>query len=127
MVEEVVVGTQTTSRTETIHDEVRNTVVDVDKNNAGMIAAALSTTDRTPDYRSHYQSHLALMGGTYDDYEPAYQYGYTLRSDPRYSGRSWDEVEMDAQRDWSGRYPASAWEKSKAAIKHGWESMTGQR
>jgi len=119
VVEEVTVGTQATTRTETVSDQLRSTVVDVQNDTAA-----------GTDYRSHYQTHLASLGGSYDDYAPAYQYGSTLRADPRYAGRSWDEVESDAQRDWSSRYPdsgTSAWERMKLAVRHGWESVTGQR
>lgn len=122
VVEEVTVGTEASTRTETISDQVRNTVVEVDKTGSGM--------GSSPDYRSHYQANLSSLGGTYEDYEPAYQYGSTLRSDPRYADRSWDEVEADAQSDWVSRHPgdgASTWEKTKAAVRHGWEAMTGRR
>ena len=122
VVEEVVVGKQATSRTETISDQVRNTVVDVE--NAGNDRAA---SQGAMDYRSHYEANLAGAGGTFEDYEPAYRYGGALRSDARYANRSWNEVEADAQRDWSSRYPNSGWEQVKQAAKHGWESMTGRR
>lgn len=122
VVEEVVVGTEATTRTETISDQLRSTVVEVDKTGSGVGMSS-------PDYRSHYQSNMSSLGGTYEDYEPAYQYGSTLRSDPRYANRSWDEVEADAQRDWTSRHPdgMSTWEKTKMAVRHGWESMTGRR
>lgn len=125
VVEEVVVGTQASTRTETISDQVRNTVVEVDKTGASTAADGMAS----PDYRSHYQSNMSSLGGTYEDYAPAYQYGSTLRSDPRYANRSWDEVEADAQSDWTSRNPdgASTWGKAKMAVKHGWESMTGRR
>ena len=131
VVEEVVVGTEASTRTETVTEQLRNTVVDVDKGNAKTINMGMST-DRgmaEPDYRSHYQANMASMGGSYDDYAPAYQYGYSLRSNPRYAERSWDEVEADARDDWTRRNPAgnSTWEKTKQAVRHGWESMTGQR
>jgi stress response protein YsnF len=131
VVEEVVVGTEASTRTETISDQVRNTVVEVDK--TGTSGNAMTGTGMTGnDYRSHYQSNMSSMGGTYEEYEPAYQYGSTLRSDPRYANRSWEDVEADAQRDWASRSSTSGtggstWEKSKQAIKHGWESMTGRR
>jgi len=122
VVEEVVVGKQATSRTETISDQVRNTVVDVE--NAGNDPAA---SQGAMDYRSHYETNLAGAGGTFEDYEPAYRYGSTLRSDARYANRSWNEVEAEAQRDWSSRYPNSGWEQVKQAARHGWESVTGRR
>jgi uncharacterized protein (TIGR02271 family) len=121
VVEEVTVGKQATTRTETVTDQVRNTVVDVEK------TGQTSATGMPADYRNHYQSNMASMGGSYEDFEPAYQYGSTLRSDSRYANRSWDEVQADAQRDWTSRNPGSSWEKAKMAVKHGWESMTGQR
>jgi len=111
------------TRTETVSEQVRNTVVDVDKSGDGTPGTA------GPDYRSHYAANRASLDGAYEDYEPAYQYGSSLRSDPRYANRSWDEVEADARNDWSNRYPtgASTWEQTKQAVRHGWESMTGRR
>ena len=127
VVEEVVVGTEASTRTETIKEQLRNTVVDVDKGDAGTINMGMDMGK--PDYRSHYQANMASMGGSYEDYAPAYQYGSTLRSDPRYANRSWDDVEADAHTDWTSRNPNgnSTWENTKQAIRHGWESMTGQR
>ena len=124
VVEEVVVGTQATTRTETVTGEVRNTVVDID-NSAKNSAADMQAG--APDYRSHYERTFASAGGSFDEYEPAYKYGSTLRSDTRYASRSWTDVEADAQRDWSGRNPNSSWERVKDAVRHGWETVTGQR
>ena len=121
VVEDVTVGTQPMTRTETVSDQVRNTVVDVEKAGQG------SATGMPADYRNHYLSNTAAMGGSYEDYEPAYRYGSTLRSDSRYADRAWDDVETDAQRDWTSHNPSGSWEKAKLAVKHGWESMTGQR
>ena len=125
VVEEVVVGTEASTRTETIKEQLRNTVVDVDKGHAGTINMGMDDSD----YRTHYQANMASMGGSYDDYAPAYQYGSTLRADPRYANRSWADVEADAHTDWTSRNPNgnSTWENTKQAIRHGWESMTGQR
>lgn len=123
VVEEVVVGSESSTRTETVSEQVRNTVVDVDKRGDGTPGTA------APDYRSHYAANRASLNGAYEDYEPAYQYGSSLRADPRFANRSWDEVEADARNDWSNRYPtgASTWEQTKQAVRHGWESMTGRR
>lgn len=125
VVEEVVVGKQANTRTETVSDQVKNTVVEVDRDEASTEMASQGS----PDYRTHYQANMASMGGTYEDYQPAYEYGSKMRSDPRYATRSWTDVELDAQSDWGSRNTngGSTWEKSKEAIKHGWESMTGRR
>lgn len=113
VVEEVSVGRQATTHTETVSDQVRSTVVDIENTAAASL----------PDYRSHYQAHLATLGGRYEDYEPAYRYGSMLRSDARYAQRSWDEVASDAQRDWASRYPGTPWERAKEAVHHGWETV----
>ena len=123
VVEEVVVGTQATTRTETISDQVRSTVVDVEK--TGEDNSLNQGTQGTPDYRSHYQANLANTGASYEDYEPAYRYGYGMRTDSRYANRAWNDVEGEAQRDWSSHNPNGNWEKFKLAVKHGWDSMTG--
>ena len=81
--------------------------------------------DDDADYRAHWQANYAKSGGRYEDYAPAYGYGSELRSSGRYEGRSWDDVEPDARRDWESRYPDSAWERFKESVRHGWERLTG--
>jgi hypothetical protein len=79
-------------------------------------------------YRSHWTSNYGTTGGNYDDYAPAYSYGSQMRSDSRYQGRQWDDVEPSLRSDWETRYPgsggASTWEKMKAAVRHGWDKVT---
>jgi uncharacterized protein (TIGR02271 family) len=116
VVEEVRVGTETTTNRETVTDTVRSTEVQVDRGDAGGADA----------YRSHYTSNFADQG-SYEDFEPAYTYGRGLRSDARYADRDWDSIEADARSDWSTRNPGSSWERFKAAVRHGWETATGQR
>jgi stress response protein YsnF len=136
VVEEVVVGTHVDTRQQTISDNVRNTVVEVQRGDAGTggtsagrIGAGMESgsmgQERSAGYRTHFENNLAANGGRYEEYEPAYAYGSQLRSDSRYANRSWDDVEADASQNWSTQHPGSTWEKAKAAVKHGWESMTG--
>jgi uncharacterized protein (TIGR02271 family) len=142
VVEEVSVGKTATERTEQVTDSVRKTVVDVQNDGrrtaAGVTGSMVGTTadnmaatntsaDYDDDFRSDWNTRYASMGGTYDDYAPAYRYGSTLGADTRYKGRSWDEIESGARSDWQTRYPDSSWENFKAAVRHGWERVTGQR
>jgi hypothetical protein len=73
-------------------------------------------------YQSHFDANYASGGGQWQDYEPAYRYGDELRSDTRYTGRAWDEVEPDLRSDWAARN-AGPWEKFKGAIRHAWERV----
>jgi hypothetical protein len=58
---------------------------------------------------------------------PAYEHGYRSASDPRYRGRSWSDVENDLRTDYERSYPNGAWEKTKDAVRYGWEKVTGKR
>ncbi|KGF82912.1 hypothetical protein IA69_04050 [Massilia sp. JS1662] len=85
----------------------------------------------TPDfddddrYRSHWNDNYSSLGGSYDDYAPAYRYGSDMRRDAKYRNRDWDDVESDLRTDWETRNPGtSTWEKFKAAVRHGWDKIT---
>jgi uncharacterized protein (TIGR02271 family) len=123
VVEEVVVGKSATTNTQKVSDTVRETVVDVERDGGTTRSGAMS--GYSTDWRSDYDTNYASLGGRYEDYEPAYQYGSTLASDTRYSGRAWNDIEADARRDWETRYPGNSWDRFKAAVRHGWDRMTG--
>lgn len=113
VVEEVVVGKEVQERTEQISDTVRHTEVDIER------LAGQADDDY---YRSHWQSNYA-SSGSYDDFVPAYSYGNSMAGSDQYRGRRWDEVEPTLRTDWESRYPDSAWERVKAAVRHGWERV----
>jgi uncharacterized protein (TIGR02271 family) len=120
VVEEVVVGKEVSQRQENIQDTVRHTEVEVQPLQG-------SALDDDTYYRNDWQTNYASLGGTYDDYAPAYRYGYDMRNDARYQGRNWDDVESDLRSDWDTRYGSSGsstWERMKAAVRSGWNRMT---
>lgn len=100
VVEEVVVGKNVSERTETVRDSVRKQQVQVEQ------MGAQGTT------------------GTND---PAFDYGYQMASDPRYQGRSYAEVEDALKTDYLRTHPGTTWDRVSAAIRNGWERVTGQR
>jgi uncharacterized protein (TIGR02271 family) len=118
VVEEVRVGKTVEQRTERISDTVRSTEVEVENLPGGRVGAF-----DTDYYRNDFNTNLASLGGRYEDYEPAYRYGHSLRTDPRYAGRDWDTIEADVRRDWDTRYPGGTWDRMKAAVRHGWERV----
>ena len=124
VVEEVVVGKTATSTTQEINDTVRKTVVDVERDGQAGVTGSTGTMDFRDDFKTRYAS---TTGAKYEDYAPAYQYGSTLAGDQRYTNRSWDEIETSARSDWQTRYPGSDWERFKAAVRHGWERVSGRR
>ena len=102
--EEVVVGKETTERTQTIRDNVRRTEVRVDP-----IAGSDAGT------------------ATGSETGAGYAYGSRMAGDPRFTGRSWDEAESDLRVDYMRNNPTSRWDEAKAEIRRGWDKVTGRR
>jgi len=117
--EEVVVGKETTQRTETVRDNVRRTEVEVEQLNQG--------NDYSADFRQDWQNRYANSGEAYETYQPAYDYGYRSASDPRYRGRDWSDVEETLRTDYMRNNPNSSWDRMKGAVRYGWERVTGKR
>jgi uncharacterized protein (TIGR02271 family) len=127
VVEEVVVGKEVSQRQENIQDTVRRTEVEVENLAAGRTSMRGSSMDDDSYFRNDWQTNYSSLGGSYDDYAPAYSYGSKMRSDSRYQNRHWDDVESDLRSDWESRYGSSGsstWEKMKAAIRRGWDKVT---
>jgi uncharacterized protein (TIGR02271 family) len=121
VVEEVVVNKDVQERTETVRDTVRRKDVEVEQVNGGNGYGSFDRYDA--GFRSNWQQNYANSGYTYEQYQPAYRYGYTLANDPRYQGRDWNAIEADARRTWSQQYNDSPWENFKDAVRHGWEQV----
>lgn len=83
--------------------------------------------DYDTDYRTHYGSTYATTGRSYDEYRPAYDYGTRMAGDPRYHGRSFDDVEDTMRTDYLRNNPNSTWDNMKGAVRYGWEKVTGKR
>jgi uncharacterized protein (TIGR02271 family) len=119
VVEEVVVGKQGSDRTETVNETVRRKDVVVEG-----ATGTSAWTQWEPRFRTHYDTNFASTGEAWDTYSPAYQYGYELANDQRYTDWSWDRLESDAQYRWEQSHP-STWEKFKAAIRDAWDEVRG--
>lgn len=127
VIEEVHVGKETTQRTENVRDSVRRTEVEVEPIASSNRSSTEANTDYDDsDFRKDFQTRYGASGASYDTYAPAYRYGYEMGSDPRYQGRSYDEVESQLRSDYSGRYPNSTWEKMKDSVRYGWDKVTGR-
>jgi uncharacterized protein (TIGR02271 family) len=121
VVEEIRVGKETTEREQTIRDNVRHTEVGYE--NLG--SSQNPELDR--DFRRDFESRYGTTGVDYNTYGPAYNYGYQMASEPRYSGRSFDDVEPDLRSDYGRRYPNQTWEKMKDSIRYGWDRLTERK
>lgn len=122
VVEEVEIGKEVTQRTETVSDTVRRTDVEVEPLEANATTGAgLQNED---EFRQHWQTAYGSTGGRYEDYSSAYRYGASLAGQKQYQGYRWDELEPRAKSDWEATHAGSPWDRTKQAIRYGWEKMT---
>jgi hypothetical protein len=79
-------------------------------------------------WRNNFSSRPYATGRDYEDFRPAYQYGY--ESGLHQMGRKWNDVESDLRTGWEkfeGRRGAgSTWDNVKHAIRDAWHRVTGE-
>lgn len=123
VIEEVVIEKDVTEHTETVRDEVRRTDVEVERMAGRENIERYETYE--PRFRNTWNTRYSNRGYTYDQYRPAYRYGYTLATNPRYTNQDWNRIEPDARRYWEERNPGT-WEEFKDAIHDAWMEVRGR-
>lgn len=87
----------------------------------GAIAEAVNPTTYQDHFRNTYSdsSHY-VRDRDWNDYQPAYQYGYDTYG--QYRGRRFEEVEGDLERNWNQAKAESklGWHEAKGAVRDGW-------
>ena len=134
MSEEVVVGKEMTERTETIRDSVRRTDVHVDESVSDRTVTGTNVSSTSGNdydtystgFRSYYDSNMSSSGGTYEQHDPAFRYGYTLANDDNLRGKDWESFESSAHSRWEERNPGT-WEQFKDSIRYAWDNVRGKR
>jgi hypothetical protein len=72
------------------------------------------------DFRQHYEKNYANTGYGYDQYRPAYHYGFELAKDLRYTEMDWNTLELQAHRNWN-EGTMGHWDRYRDAVHYGWE------
>jgi hypothetical protein len=72
------------------------------------------------DYRTDF-AQRSVAGYTYEQFSPAYRYGYDLARVGQFRGMDWSDVESEARRGWEDRNP-DTWERVRDAVKFGFEN-----
>ncbi len=89
------------------------------------IAENIDPTVETAYWRENYVSRPYYSKEyTFDDYGPAYQYGYEAYS--KYPGKKFDDIEGDLSRDWQRTKGKStlAWEHAKDATRDSFQRVS---
>lgn len=88
------------------------------------VAEAVNPTAEDAYWRENYRARPYVdPDASYDEFRPAYQYGWESRQ--RYEGRSFDEVENDLRADWESRPDRAnmSWERAKSATRDAWDRI----
>lgn len=89
-------------------------------------AEAVNPTVETKFWKESYASRPYANGGfSYDEYAPAYRYGWESFGKSDSKGKRFDSVEADLQRGWDQAKGTSrlGWEQAKAATKDAWDRV----
>lgn len=78
-------------------------------------------------WEQEFPSRPYAAGRAYDEFRPAYRYGY--ESGSHYMGRRWEDAENDLRTGWD-RFEGkgaggSLWEDVKDAVRDAWNRVTG--
>lgn len=88
------------------------------------VAEVIDPTAEDAYWRENYSSRSYVEpGSSYDDYQPAYRYGWESRS--KYEGRAFDEVESDLARGWDSTKATAnmTWDRAKHAARDAWDRV----
>jgi hypothetical protein len=74
-------------------------------------------------WRNNFSSRPYAAGHTYDDYQPAYRYGYDAAH--QHTGHRFEDVENDLERGWEKAKGNSrlAWAEVKGAVREAWHRV----
>jgi hypothetical protein len=96
------------------------------KNVAVLMQEPLSGHDSGAGWKEqieHFRAvHRKEYGSTdFDEFEPAYHYGWDVGRDERLRDQSWSEFESAMRVDWERRYPDGEWGRVRRAVQLGWD------
>jgi stress response protein YsnF len=121
VVEEVSLGKEVVQKIETIKETLRRQDVEIEE-----VKTARTFTEYDTDFRSFYTTNLANSGVTYEELQPAYNYGYKLATTEPFRSSPWSAVEADAKGIWEDKNP-NTWEQNQTVIKYAWEKVRSAR
>jgi uncharacterized protein (TIGR02271 family) len=125
VVEEVRVRKDASDRVETVRDSVVESGVEVEQLGGGGQQNTSQSYDDA-DFRRHYAEVNPGSSAKYDDYAPAYRYGYDAANNPNYSNIEYAEAEPRLREEYGSRYPNSTWERMKDSVRYGWDKVRGK-
>jgi hypothetical protein len=75
------------------------------------------------EFNDHWEQTYSGAGRSWDEYRPAYQFGYDAAYNNRYRGRSWAEIAGALAREWAEHHPGVPWERISDAVYYAWDRI----
>ncbi len=91
------------------------------------VAEHIDPTEQDAYWRENYANRSYYDEGTsYDDYAPAYRYGWESRT--RHEGKNWNDVEADLKQGWNTSKANSSltWDRAHQATRDAWDRADNQ-
>lgn len=88
-------------------------------------AEGINPTTEDAYWRQNYKTRpYASSTSSYDEYAPAYRYGWESRS--RYSGKNFDDIEPDLRKNWAASRGTCRldWDKARPAVRDAWQHVS---
>ena len=88
------------------------------------IAEAVNPTEYHDHFKTEYKNTPYYTAGReWNDYEPAYKYGYDTYG--QYRGQRFEDVDSDLERNWDKTRAKSnlEWNEAKQAVRDGWHHI----
>lgn len=126
VVGEIEVDKEVEQRQQVVRGQVRETEVDVERTEDRREGLAAFDALRS-DFEEHYRKNFGRTGRSFDDYLPAYRFGFTLAADARYRDRTWSDLTTVVEQEWNrSRGQAGTWAEMREAIREGWNRARGR-
>lgn len=88
------------------------------------VAEMIDPTVEETYWRENFSSRPYASGSTFDDYGPAYRYGWETY--PQFAGTPFEEVEPQLRSQWDYRRGDSdlSWDRARLAAKDSWQRLS---
>jgi hypothetical protein len=82
--------------------------------------AGMGPDDPDGDFLTDFETRFGTQGVTYEQYKPAYRFGYEFSSGSSLPAQDWGDSEPELRSRWE-EYNPGTWDRYHAAIRHGFE------
>jgi hypothetical protein len=88
------------------------------------VAESVNPTAEDEYWRNNYKTRPYVMSGTsYDEYAPAYRYGWESRN--HHAGKRFEDVESDLRSGWESTKGKTKleWDRARSAVRDAWDRV----